>query len=218
MPQPAHPKIYHIVHVDCLASIVADGGLDCDTVMVGRQNTGPKIGMEDIKQRRRGLPIDCRPGLCVGECVPFYFCPRSVMLYLLHCGNHPSLAYFDGQVPIVHLVGDLRSVVDWAETNRRQWAFTLSNAGARYFEDRCELAQLSEINWDAVHTNQWSGPGISTLVKEGKQAEFLLERSFPWHLVERIGVLGQETAQRVANAIRSASHRPQVEIRREWYY
>jgi hypothetical protein len=97
MPQPAHPKIYHIVHVDCLASIVADGGLDCDTVMAGRQNTGPKIGMEDIKQRRRGLPIDCRPGLCVGECVPFYFCPRSVMLYL----------------PIVHLVCGYQGEWQW---------------------------------------------------------------------------------------------------------
>jgi hypothetical protein len=37
MPQPTRPKIYHIVHVDCLASIVADGGLDCDAVMQGRQ-------------------------------------------------------------------------------------------------------------------------------------------------------------------------------------
>jgi hypothetical protein len=140
------------------------------------------------------------------------------MLYLLHRGNHPNLAYRDGQKPIVHLEGDLRAAVEWAGRNGRRWAFTLSNAGARYFEDRCNLEQLSEIDWAAVQTNQWSGPGVSTLVKEGKQAEFLLERSFPWHLVERIGVLGQGMAQRVANAIRPASHRPRVEIRLEWYY
>jgi hypothetical protein len=218
MPQPAHPKIYHIVHVDCLASIMADGRLDCDAVMAGRQNTGTRIGMTDIKQRRLGLPIDCRAGLCVGECVPFYFCPRSVMLFLLQRGNHPHLTYSGGQEPIIHLEGDLRAAVHWAEHNGQRWAFTLSNAGARYFEDRCNLDQLSEINWDAVQTNQWSGPGISALVKEGKQAEFLLERSFPWHLVERIGVLGQGMAQRVANVIRTASHRPRLEIRRDWYY
>jgi hypothetical protein len=218
MPQPTRPKIYHIVHVDCLASIVGDGGLDCDAVMQGRQNTGLRIGMTDIKRRRLELLIDCRPGLCVGDCVPFYFCPRSVMLYLLHRSNHENLDYRDGQEPIVHLEGDLRAAVDWAETNGRRWAFTLSNAGARYFEDRCNLKQLSEINWDAVQTNQWSGAGISTLMKEGKQAEFLVERSFPWHLVERIGVLGQGIAQRVANAIRRASHRPRVEIRPDWYY
>ena len=33
MPQPTHPKIYHIVHVDRLASIMADGALWSDAAM-----------------------------------------------------------------------------------------------------------------------------------------------------------------------------------------
>jgi len=53
---------------------------------------------------------------------------------------------------------------------------------------------------------------------EGKQAEFLLEHSFPWHLVERIGVHSQAIYQRAANALPGGGHRPQVEIRPEWYY
>jgi hypothetical protein len=136
------------------------------------------------------------------------------MLYMLDRANHQNLAYRGGQSPIVHLESDLYATVEWAERDRRQWAFTLSNAGAFYFEDRCDLKQLDEINWDAVQTNQWSGPGV----KEAKQAEFLLERSFPWQLVERIGVLGQDTAQQVANMIREAAHRPKVEMKRDWYY
>jgi ssDNA thymidine ADP-ribosyltransferase, DarT len=152
----------------------------CDAVMVQRENTGTRIGINDIKERRLRLPIDCRPGLHLGDCVPFYLCPRSVMLFLLHRANHPNLTYRGGQSPIIHLESDLYATVDWAEHNRRQWAFTLSNAGASYFEDRCDLKQLGEINWDAVQTNKWSGPGIPDLIKEGKQAEFLLERSFPW--------------------------------------
>jgi hypothetical protein len=218
MPRPAHPKIYHIVHVDCLPSIIADGRLDCDSIMVQRRNTGTRIGMNDIKERRLRLPIDCRPGLHVGDCVPFYFCPRSVMLFLLHRGNHPNVTYRGGEAPIVHLESDLYAAVAWAERNGRQWAFTLSNAGAFYFENRCHLEQLSDINWEAVQTNKWSGLGISGLIKEGKQAEFLLERSFPWFLVERIGVLGQGTAQQVANVIRQAAHRPRLEIKPDWYY
>jgi ssDNA thymidine ADP-ribosyltransferase, DarT len=186
--------------------------------MMQRAASGTMIGMTDIKQRRIRLLIDCRAGLHVGDCVPFYFCPRSVMLFLLHRGNHPNLTYRGGQATIIHLESDLHATVDWAEHNGQRWAFTLSNAGAFYFEDRCNLEQLSEINWGAVQTNKWSGPGISSLIKEGKQAEFLLERSFPWHLVERIGVLGQGTAQQVANVIREAAHRPQVEIRHDWYY
>jgi hypothetical protein len=90
-----------------------------------------------------------------------------------------------------------------------------SNAGAFYFESRCSLDQLDQINWDAAQATRWSGPGISPSVKEGKQAEFLVERSFPWQLVEKIGVCGQLRAQLVANLISGASHQPLASLCRE---
>lgn len=140
------------------------------------------------------------------------------MLYLLHMGNHPNLTYRGGQQPIVHLVSDLRTAVAWADANGRRWAFSLSNAGAQYFEDRCSLEQLHEINWDAVRASKWAGPEVSGLIKEGKQAEFLVEGSFPWSLIGRIGVYSQGIAQRVADGVRNLAHRPTIEIRRDWYY
>jgi ssDNA thymidine ADP-ribosyltransferase, DarT len=206
------------VHIDRLASILGDDELLCDAAMMRRPTTGTTIGMTDIKERRLRLRVDCHPELRVGDFVPFYFCPRSIMLYLLHRGNHPNLTYHDGQGPIVHLESDLRASVEWAAREGRRWAFTLSNAGASYFESRCNLDQLSEVNWDAVQAEKWSGPGVSSLIKEGKQAEFLVEHSFPWHLIERIGVYARDVAQQVSNVIRAASHRPRVEIRRDWYY
>ncbi|WP_298325375.1 DUF4433 domain-containing protein [Asticcacaulis sp.] len=212
MAVPARPKIYHIVHLDRLSSILASGGLMSDARMIQRQDSGTTIGMNHIKARRLNvLSLQCHPGLFVGQCVPFYFCSRSVMLYLIHVRN-PDLAYRGGQEPIVHLEADLLDTVAWAEANDRKWAFTLSNAGARYFEDRCDLAQLGEIKWDAVSATNWSG------VKEGKQAEFLLEEFFPWHLVERIGVCTQPIATHVGIALHHSDHRPAVEIKRDWYY
>ena len=100
-----------------------------------------------------GLPVRCHPGDTVGQYVPFYFCSRSVMLYLLHRGNHPEVNYCGGQEPIVHLEADLRTVVDWAQAHGRRWAFTLSNAGAYYAEFRDSLEALDEIRWDAVMSN-----------------------------------------------------------------
>lgn len=103
MPVPTQPKIYHIVHVDRLASIIADGFLWSDAEMVLRQGTGTTIGMSNIKDRRLNeLSLSCRPGLRVGECTPFYFCSRSVMLYLIYRRNE-ELTYKGGQEPIVHL-------------------------------------------------------------------------------------------------------------------
>lgn len=212
MTVPAHPKIYHIVHVDNLASIVADGCIWSDAEMQQR-NPAMVIGMGDIKARRLNeLRLSSHPDLNVGACAPFYFCSRSVMLYLLHKGNHEGLTYRGGQQPIVHLEADLRTTVQWAEANDLRWAFTLSNAGAYYFEDRCDLDRLGELDWNAIKTNNWAGQ------KEGKQAEFLIERAFPWHLVERIGVYSQAQVQSVSDAIPNTAHRPAIEIKKNWYY
>ncbi|MEO8927322.1 MAG: DUF4433 domain-containing protein [Caulobacteraceae bacterium] len=218
MPVPATPKIYHIVHVDRLASIVADKRVWCDSHMADRSDVGTTIGMSNIKARRLNeLTLNCHPGLRVGSCTPFYFCPRSVMLFLIHRKNE-DLAYKGGQEPIIHLEADLYDTIEWAENSSLRWAFTLSNAGAYYFEDRADIANLADINWEAVWARQWSGNAVSPAVKEGKQAEFLIERCFPWRLVERIGVHSQAAVSAVSNAMQSAAHRPRIEIRRDWYY
>lgn len=210
---PARPKIYHIAHVDRLASIVADGCLWCDAEIVRRAPPGTTIGMTGIKQRRLvELMLSSHPALHVGDCVPFYFCPRSVMLYLIYQTNHPELTYRGGQGPIIHFEADLQAVVSWANQNGRRWAFTLSNAGSYYFEDRCDLARLGEVDWDAVQARDWRQ------CKEGKQAEFLMEHSFPWELVERIGVHSRTIHQQAAQAMPASGHRPPVEICADWYY
>ena len=213
MTMPADPKIYHIVHADRLPSIIEDGRLWFDAEIVRRSPHGTTIGMNRIKRRRlEELTLTSHPDLHVGDCVPFYFCPRSIMLYLIYQANHPDLLYRGGQGPIVHLEADLRETVTWAEAQGLRWAFTLSNAGAYYFEDRCDLSQLDEINWTAVQATDWRD------LKEGKQAEFLVEQQFSWQLITRIGVASQSTIALVNDALAHATHRPMVELKPDWYY
>lgn len=217
MPPPKTPKIYHAVHVDRLPSIIADGKLWCDAEIARRteveRRVGTMIGMNSIKQRRLNeLTLASNRGLYVGQCVPFYFCARSVMLYVISRANHPELDYHGGQEPIVHLESDLREAVAWAEANGRRWAFTTSNAGSRFFDDYSDLEKLNEIDWDAVDATDWQN------CKDEKQAEFLLEHSFPWELVMRIGVFSQLTGRQASRALGSATHRPGIEIVPNWYY
>ncbi|MDY7807558.1 DUF4433 domain-containing protein [Burkholderia stagnalis] len=214
MAVPANPKIYHIVHVDRLASIIASKALWCDGRVIRQGAEGTTIGMSDIKRRRlEELTLEnSHPDLFVGECVPFYFCPRSVMLFLIHMRNS-ELAYKGGQGPIVHLEADLHEAVAWAEEYDKRWAFTLSNAGSYYFEDRCSLDDLDEINWKAVDARDWRGG-----LKEGKQAEFLVENRFPWRLIRRIGVHSGQIYRQVLNMLPEDGHRPNVEVKNDWYY
>ncbi len=213
MGMPDEPKIYHIVPVETLALIIADGFLWCDAEIQRRPVTGPTIGMAHIKQRRRTeLKLTSYPDLYVGDCVPFYFCPRSIMLYLINQQNHNDMTYDGGQKHIVHLEADIKEVVDWAENRQKRWAFTLGSAATYFFEDRCNLAQLGEINWGAVQAKFWNS------CKDGKQAEFLIENQFPWELVKRIGVHSNQVYIKVMEALQRAENRPPVEIKPDWYY
>jgi hypothetical protein len=103
-PAPARPLIYHITHLDNLPLIAADGLLS-DAALI--EHGGPRvpIGMSTIKRRRLALPVACHPGDHVGDYVPFYFCPRSIMLFVVHRANHRDLAYRGGQGPRGELDG-----------------------------------------------------------------------------------------------------------------
>ncbi len=193
---------------------MADGGLISDAAMIARGGPATVIGMSTIKQRRLCLPVHCHPGDYVGDYVPFYFCPRSIMLFVIHRANHPELAYRGGQDPIIHLETDLASVAAWADADDRRWAFSLSNAGAAYAQFRSALVDLAEIDWNAVTATDFRPANV----KEGKQAEFLVYGHFPWNLVSRVGVRSIVVKGQVDRALRGSAHRPPVEVMPAWYY
>lgn len=212
---PQRPKIYHITHVENLPGIVADGVLVSDREILARGGAAQIIGMSTIKRRRiEEITVSRHPDTKVGDYVPFYFCPRSIMLFVIHRANHPELEYRGGQGPIVHLEADLRTVIDWADANGSRWAFSLSNAGAHYAEFRTRADELDELRWEAIEARNFRAPDV----KEGKQAEFLVHERFPFYLVDRIGVASSAVRARAAEAIAGAQHRPQIEVRPEWYY
>lgn len=218
---PPTPRIFHITHVSNLPAIIANGGLLSDAAMIARGGPAASIGMGTIKQRRLSLPVSCHPGLNVGDCVPFYFCPRSIMLNVIWWANNPQLTYRGGQGPIVHLEAELASVVVWANQQQRPWAFSLSNAGSSYAQFRNSLNDLHHVDWDAVASNDFRAGSYTpsgNQVKEGKQAEFLLYNDFPWSLVQRIGVASQAIAIQAQAAVANAAHTPPVSVEPSWYF
>ena len=211
---PEHPKIYHITHVSNLERIVEAGYLWSDARRIELGLDSESIGMSVIKQRRLdALPVKCHPETKVGQYIPFYFCPRSIMLFTLYCNNHPDIIYRGGQVPIVHLQADVRAVITWAESQSKPWAFTNRNAGARLTDFYNDLQHLSSINWSAVQ----AGDFRETSIKEGKQAEFLVHDFMPWTLIEKVDVINHDIA-RQAKEFLAPNHQPEIAIESEWYF
>lgn len=213
-PVPPNQKIYHITHVDNLAAIIAAGGLKSDALMVAQGGPTTMIGMSHIKKRRlEQLSIPSLGGVMVGECVPFYFCPRSVMLYIINRGSS-DIAYRDGQKPIVHLEADLREVLRWARDAGRPWAFSLGSAATYYAEFRSDIKDFTQVDWEAVQAQHWQDSGV----KERKQAELLIKDTFPWSLVRRIGVHSPKVANQVNEVLAPIQPQPVVLMQHSWYY
>lgn len=211
---PLNTKIYHIVHLDRLMSILSDQGLFCDRAIRGKPNSGTAIGMNHIKDRRLNeLQLSSHPSLFVGDCVPFYYSPRSVMLYMIKQQQSDQITYKGGQEHIIHLKADLKSTLEWAQTQTKRWAMTFSNAGSRTFEDSSNINDFTRLNWSAINASYWQQ------VRDEKQAEFLLEHYFPWHLVETIGVINEVIAQETRSILsQHPEQHPQVHVQRGWYY
>jgi hypothetical protein len=108
----------------------------------------------------------------------------------------------------------LHQVVEWAGTEGKRWAFSHGNAGARYVEFSNETERLGELDWDAISATIWKDP----IVKEHKQAEFLVSDSFPWELVERIGVIDRQMAEQVTGVLSNAARKPDIVTAASWYY
>jgi hypothetical protein len=212
---PYKPKIYHITHLDNLPNIASRMELVSDANRIASGVTCSLVGMSTIKQRRLDeIEVSCHPGTKVGQYVPFYFCPRSIMLYILHMGNHIDVTYKGGQESIIHLQSDFHTVIEWANSNSVPWAFSDGNAGARLTTFYDHPSKLSKISWNAVSAKDFRDAKI----KEGKQAEFLMFDVFPWTLFDKIGTINSTIATKVQTAIASAEHKPIIAPEPSWYF
>lgn len=204
--------IYHITHVNNLPEIIVAGCLWADR-LIKQRGVNTVIGFDHIKRRRLDeIEVNCHPDSHVGDYVPFYFCPRSVMLYLIYRRNS-RLNFKGGQDEIVHLVSTVETAIGAAAN--RPWAYSDGNASASYTKFYSEMGRMNEIiDWEAVRAEQWAEPAV----KNKKQAEFLIHDSFAWTAFLEIGVIDQSMKDRVDADLTAAEHRPIVRVHPDWYY
>jgi hypothetical protein len=207
-PNAADPQIFHITHVDNLKSILKEGGLWSDAKRIAKGFDSTNIGYSHIKARRLQRPIPVAKKGMLGDYVPFNFCPRSVMLYVVSRGHEN---YSGGQRGIVHLVSRASQV----RRAKLPWAFTDRHADLGYAEYFDDFGKIGEVDFGVMAREQWGGDSD---LKERRQAEFLVHDFFPWSLVEEIAVYGEAEKKAVEILLAKVSRRPPVVVRPDWYY
>jgi hypothetical protein len=199
-------KVSHITHIDNLVSILAQDCLWSDAKRIELGFVNQNIGYTHIKERRLLRPVSVAAGGTIGQYVPFNFCPRSVMLFVIHRGHAD---FQDGQNRVLHLISDTDSI----RLTNENCFFTDIHADLDYAEQIDDFARIDELDLDRIiNERYWQD------FKEEKQAEFLAFESVQWRTIRQIGVKTQAIADEVIALLQDAPHMPEVVVRPEWYY
>jgi hypothetical protein len=201
------PPIYHITHVDNLPGIIEAGGLHCDRD--AQKIKFVNIAHQNIKGRRLKKAVPVGPRGVIADYVPFYFAPRSPMLFVINKGG--VAGYTAGQRSIIYLCSTTEAV----DAAGLRWVFTDGQA-VMYTDFFDNFKDLNRIDWQIMEEKYWRDTDEDGDRCRRRQAEFLVHNFFPWKLVAHIGVCNDATAQRVKEIL--AGNPPAFSIRPEWYY
>lgn len=201
--------LYHFTHIDNLQSIVATDALVCDTRVQGGHTDCTDVGDHEVKARRRTRPVNCGPGGVVADYVPFYFAPRSPMLYVINKSRVPQ--YQGGQDPLVYLVTTVQRV----QATDRPIVFTDGNAAStlsEFFDDPAQLA--NRIDWDLMESRYWNDTLTHPDRMRRRMAEALVHDYVPWSAFTECVTKTSATAVQVRQVVNS----PRVRVEPGWYY
>lgn len=210
MVQVVDRPITHFTPVDNLPGVLKRGCLLADSVVQSVSMDIRECGDVDIKQRRRVMPVRVAPYGYVGDYVPFYFAPRSPMMYKIWRGGVPT--YTHGQEVLVYLWSSLSEVrragLPWVGSDGN-----CAVAVTQHTNNWAELEQL--VDWDLMKEQYWNNTQDDGDRMRRRMAEILVHNSFPLGSVRGIVVHNQAVERVVRQLVDDAF---QVAVRPGWYY
>ncbi|NER36024.1 MAG: DUF4433 domain-containing protein [Oscillatoria sp. SIO1A7] len=206
--------IYHIPHVNNLESIIKSGRLLSYSTMQKERIQYKNIAHQNIQNRRATTFVPCGSGGKLHHYVPFYFAPRSPMLYAIHKGNVEG---YPGQELVAYLVSTAQAV----QEAKLPFVFTDGHAIMEITNFFDTLTQLDKIDWHLMKEKYWNDTNQDMDRKRRRQAEFLVHSFLPWELVTEIGVFNLQNITKIEQSLQKSQnvmHKPIVKMRKEWYY
>lgn len=206
---PEAARIFRITHVENVPWIL-EHGLHCKTSNVVDPNFVP-IGLPELIQKRTTRPVPIAPGGLLGDYVPFYFTPFSVMMLNITTGRNGVIKRSNREIAI--LVSSLHRLDEMGI----RFVYTNGHAymnESDYFDD---LGDLDKIDWDLLRSRDFKhdpeDPG-----KLGRyQAEALVHRQVPAEALLGIACYDTKAAAAIQDAVEQLGLAIAVKVIPGWY-
>jgi ssDNA thymidine ADP-ribosyltransferase, DarT len=197
MPRQTPIRLFHITAISNLQAICASGMLVSKNGGAAAGVNYQNIAHSGIQARRSIKPVPNPPGGNLHDFVPFYFAPRSPMLFAIHGGKVQGCVLEQGDIIY------FETTVDLVTSSGNEFVFYDRNASLAYSKAFTDLSHLDAVSWDLLtepptldgyckyfHNLPDSKTRSDRL--ERRQAEFLVRDSVSLEAVTCIGVITEE--------------------------
>jgi len=169
------------------------------------------IGNHDIIERRNEHRVKIEGYGNIGDYVPFYFSPKSIMLYNILTGYGVSKVKPE---EIIFLITDIQSAVNC----KQLYFFSDGQANTRISQHYNDLKDLDKIDWEVVESGDFSKSNSDNDRTRRYQAEFLIHEKVPLNCIRAIVVYNESCATFVKKKLALTGLIIQVYIKRSFYF
>jgi len=207
-PEKAH--IFRITHIDNLPWILGNG-LHCPS-SGKRDPSFITIGNPDIIRKRISKSVPIPPGGVLEDYVPFYFTPRSVMLYNIVTGYNGITQRNQDEIMI------LVSSVDKLSASGVRFVFTDRHALVKWAVFYSDVRDLDKIDWELLRACDFARSDSDFGKVERYQAELLAFQKVPVEALLGIACYSEESKLHIAAALADAGVDLKVVVKRDWFF
>jgi hypothetical protein len=204
--------IYHFTHKANLSKILGAENLICDRVCRDSGLTVQEIAYTDLKQKRAATSVEISPGGTLADYVPFYFGPRSPMLF----------AYKNGRVTgKPENQDDLIYFATYAEDIAKaplKFAFTDGHPIREPKAFYNDLSDLKFVDLPLMKQTMWNDTDDDPDRMRRRQAEFLVFKAISLKLFRVIGTRTTQAKNEVVRMLQDFRLDLPCTTKPEWYY
>jgi ssDNA thymidine ADP-ribosyltransferase, DarT len=186
---------YRICHIENVPEILQNGLCTKHHPNASKNFVG--IGNPDIIDLRDDTPVKIHGYGNIGDYVPFYFTPKSMMLYNIITGYRAPLVPKRNREDIVVF---RCLIVDLSKSDKFFFSDGQANVTS-ITEHYNDLKHLDKIDWEIIHKSDFKNEAGDTDKQRRYQAEFLVHSHVPIERVESINVYNEKASDFVKREI-----------------
>lgn len=202
---------YRIVHLNNLKHVLAKGL--CTKHHPNADPDFTPIGNTQIIGTRDTTPVRIEGYGHIGEYVPFYFTPRSIMLLNIQSGyRHPQVPHRKPQEILI-----IRCRLERL-AQLEQFFFTDGQANVAITKHFNNLGNISNLDWDSISSSNFKKDDDDFDRPRRYQAEFLVYKHVPVTHVESFCVYDQASKDYVEQQLQAFGVELPVYVQPLYYF